>query len=44
MADNMSGAEGAKALSEMLKVNTTLTSLNLGCEGKIESKKKRIRK
>ena len=28
MTDNI-GAEGTKALSEMLKVNTTLTSLNL---------------
>ena len=26
------GAEGAKAMSEMLKVNTTLTTLNLYSE------------
>ena len=29
MTDNGIGDEGAKAMSEMLKVNTTLTSLNL---------------
>ena len=29
MTDNKIGAEGTKALSEMLKVNTTLTSLNM---------------
>ena len=28
---NTVGAEGAETLSEALKVNTTLTSLNLGC-------------
>ena len=33
------GVEGAKAMSEMLQVNTTLTSLNLGCE-KEQYKKK----
>ena len=32
MTDNEIGDEGAKAMSEMLKVNTTLTSLNLGSE------------
>ena len=32
MTDNKIGDEGAKALSEMLKVNTTLTSLNLWSE------------
>ena len=32
MTDNDVRDEGAKALSEMLKVNTTLTSLNLNCE------------
>ena len=47
MTDNMIGDEGAKALSEMLKVNTTLTSLNLGCEeerkkGKIKKEGKRM--
>ena len=29
-ADNGIGVEGAKAISESLKTNTTLTSLNLG--------------
>ena len=32
MTDNEIRAEGAKALSKMLKVNKTLTSLNLSCE------------
>ena len=32
LTDNGVGAEGAKALSEMLKVNTTLTSLNIRSE------------
>ncbi len=32
MTDNEMGDEGAKSLSEMLKVNTTLTSLNLSGE------------
>ena len=31
-ADNGVGAEGARALSEALKTNTTLQSLNLACE------------
>ena len=30
MTDNGIGIEGAKALSEVLKINTTLTMLNLG--------------
>ena len=29
MTGNMIGDEGAKAMSEMLKVNTTLASLNI---------------
>ena len=29
MTDNGIGAEGAKSLSEMMKVNNTLTSLDL---------------
>jgi len=33
-ADNKIGAEGAKALAEALKVNTTVTSINL--QGKSE--------
>ena len=32
MTDNGIGVEGAKSLSEMLRKNTTLTSLNLECE------------
>ena len=34
MTDNWIRVEGAKSISEMLKVNTTLTELNLGSEGK----------
>ena len=34
MTDNNIGNEGAKSMSEMLVANTTLTSLNLGGEGK----------
>ena len=41
MTDNGIGDEGAKALSEMLKVNTTLTELNLGGE---EERKEREEK
>ena len=32
MTGNVVGDEGAKAMSEMLKVNTVLTELNLECE------------
>ena len=32
MTDNEIGKEGAKELCQSLKVNTTLTSLNLRCE------------
>ena len=32
MTDSEIGAEGAKAISKMLKVNTTLTKLNLNGE------------
>ena len=35
MTDNQIRVEGAKAMSEMLKVNTTLTSLNLDGEEEI---------
>ena len=31
MTDNEIGDEGAKAMSEMLKVNSTLTTLDLRC-------------
>ena len=41
MTGNWIRDEGAKAMSEMLKVNNTLTSLNLGCE---EKRKKREEK
>ena len=41
MTDNGIGVEGAKAMSEMLKVNTTLTELNLDGE---EERKKREEK
>ena len=34
MTGNEIGDEGARALCEMLKVNTTLTELNLSCEEK----------
>ena len=30
--DNEVGYEGAKSLSESLKVNTSLTELDLGCD------------
>ena len=39
MTDNRIGDEGAKALSEMLKLNTTLKFLNLSCE---EERKREI--
>ena len=47
MTDNRIGDEGAKSLSEMMKVNTTLKSLILGGEEeeektKREQEKKRI--
>ena len=32
MADNHMGDEGVKMMSEVLKVNTSLISINLGCE------------
>ena len=41
MTDNEIGDEGAKAMSEMLKVNTTLTELYLGGE---EERKEREEK
>ena len=40
MTDNEIGDEGAKSMSEMLKVNTALTSLDLSGE-KEERKEKR---
>ena len=44
MTGNDIGDEGAKALSEMLKVNTTLTSLNLGSEEERNARRERKRK
>ena len=43
MTGNGIGAEGAKAMSEMLKMNTTLKSLLLDCEEeeRMEKRKKR---
>ena len=41
MTDNEIGDEGAKAMSEMLKVNKTLNELNLECE---EERKEREEK
>ena len=40
MTGNGIGSEGAKALSEMLKVNTTLTSLSLNGSKKEKGKGK----
>ena len=37
---NNIGASGAKAISESLKTNTTLTELDLNCDDKREKKKK----
>ena len=44
MTDNEIGDEGAKSMSEMLKLNTTLTSLDLGCEeeGRMEREKREM--
>ena len=41
MTGNGIGAEGAKAMSEMMKVNSTLTTLDLSCE---EERKEREEK
>ena len=42
MTDNIIREQGAKAMSEMLKVNTTLTSLDMRCkEGKDWEKMKK---
>ena len=39
--DNQIGDEGAKAISESLKINTSLTSLNLRCSEKIRNEKEK---
>ena len=43
MTGNEIGDEGAKAMSEMLKVNTTLTSLSLGGEEEERREKRQKR-
>ena len=40
---NYLGTEGAKTISESLKVNTSLTELNLGCDEKIRKEKERTK-
>ena len=40
MTDNEIGAEGEKTMSEMLKVNTTLTTLNLRSDEERKDKEK----
>ena len=37
--DNQIGDEGGKAISESLKINTSLTKLDLGCDEKIWNEK-----
>ena len=44
MTGNEIGDEGAKALSEMLKVNSTLTSLDLGSEEERKREKRKKKK
>ena len=44
MTDNGIGAEGAKAMSEMLKVNSTLKELNLESEDEERKEKERERR
>ena len=41
MTDNGIGDEGAKSMSSMLKVNSTLTSLNLRSEEERKEKRKK---
>ena len=41
MTGNEIGVEGAKAMSEMLKVNTALTSLHLSCKEEERRKKEK---
>ena len=43
MTDNKIGVEGAKLLSEILKKNTTLTSLNMGRGGIWENREREKR-
>ena len=46
MTDNEIGVEGAKSMSEMIRVNTTLTSLDLSGveEGKGKEKEQEIKR
>ena len=44
MTVNGIGDEGAKAMSEMVKVNTTLTTLYLGSEEERKERRERKRK
>ena len=44
MTDNLIGADGAKAMSEMLKVNTTLITLDLSGEEERKERRKRERR
>ena len=44
MTGNEIGDEGAKTMCEMLKVNTTLTSLNLGSEEERNARRERKRR
>ena len=44
MTANRIGDEGAKAMGEMLKVNTTLTTLNLKCDEERKVKRMRMKK
>ena len=43
MTENGIGVEGAKAMSEALKVNTTLKELKLGCDKQRKERKERKR-
>ena len=43
MAGNQIGVEGTIIMSEMMKVNATLTSLNLSCEEEWGKRKIRTR-
>ena len=41
--DNQIGNEGAKSISESLKINTSLTALDLGGDEKIRNEKERMK-
>ena len=41
MTGNWIGVEGAKAMSEMVKMNSTLTELDLGCEEERKEKEEK---